>query len=247
MTLQGIVEEGERLLTCYYKAKNDYYNITDRIADEEKDNLRTWIHSGMAYLETYHSQSSEINLFKDAVYNEREDKDFVKILLSALKAYSNISDIKPSIDYSILDTIFNRFPSFIRQLKKRHDNRQTIVVKDEYDIQDLLEAVLRLHFDDVRAEEWCPSYAGGSKRMDFFLNDEKIAIETKMTREGLSDKQIGEQLTIDITNYKQHPNCETLYCFVYDPEGRIRNPNGLIKDLQNIDKEINIKIIIKPD
>ena len=82
--------------------------------------------------------------------------------------------------------------------------------------------------------------------MDFFLNDEKIAIETKMTREGLSDKQIGEQLTIDITNYKQHPNCETLYCFVYDPDGRIRNPNGLIKDLQNIDKEINIKVIIKP-
>lgn len=38
-----------------------------------------------------------------------------------------------------------------------------------------------------------PSYAGGSKRMDFLLKDGEIAIEVKMMiRNGLKDKEIGE-------------------------------------------------------
>lgn len=246
MTLDEIILEGERLLAAYEPTGNLNPHISEALPFNEMSAHSVWIHTGLLYMEKFHPNNHDIGFFKSASSLSSNEKETTANLLSILKGISNVESIKAKTDYSILDNIFNRFPIFIRQLKKRHDNRQTIVVKDEYDIQDLLEAVLRLHFDDVRAEEWCPSYAGGSKRMDFFLNDEKIAIETKMTREGLSDKQIGEQLTIDITNYKQHPNCETLYCFVYDPDGRIRNPNGLIKDLQNIDKEINIIAIIKP-
>jgi REase_DpnII-MboI len=32
-------------------------------------------------------------------------------------------------------------------------------IKDEYDVQDLLHAILRAFFDDVRPEEFVPSYA----------------------------------------------------------------------------------------
>lgn len=56
----------------------------------------------------------------------------------------------------------------------------------------------------MRPEEWVPSYAGGNKRMDFLLKDANIAIEVKMTREKLKEKEVGEQLLIDIANYKQH-------------------------------------------
>lgn len=130
-----------------------------------------------------------------------------------------------------LDQLFLRFNRVARQLRTRHDHRETIVINDEYDVQDLLHALLKLYFDDVRAEEWTPSYAGKSARMDFLLKKEKKVIEVKMTRETLTDKEIGDQLIVDAERYSSHPDCKKLICFVYDPDGYIRNPDGLKQDL----------------
>ena len=52
-----------------------------------------------------------------------------------------------------------------------------------------------------------------------------------MTRYNLKDKEIGNQLINDIIKYKEHPDVNTLYCFVYDPNRYIYNPDGLEKDL----------------
>jgi len=68
-----------------------------------------------------------------------------------------------------IETICNRFHLVARQMRARHDNRETLHVADEYDVQDLLHALLRLYFEDIRPEEYTPSYAGGSSRMDFLL------------------------------------------------------------------------------
>lgn len=87
----------------------------------------------------------------------------------------------------------------------RHNRRETLIITDEYDVQDLLHALLKLYFDDVRPEEWTPSYAGKSARMDFSLKKEKTVIEVKMTRESLSDKEIGDQLIVDVERYSSHP------------------------------------------
>jgi DpnII restriction endonuclease len=78
-----------------------------------------------------------------------------------------------------------------RQLRDRHEGRSTLEIEDEYDVQDLLHSLLRLHFDDVRSEEWTPSYAGGSGRMDFLLKVEQIVIEAKMARPGRSYQESG--------------------------------------------------------
>jgi hypothetical protein len=42
------------------------------------------------------------------------------------------------------------------------------LVQDEYDVQDILKALLRVHFNDVRPEEPNPSIAGQSPRVDFW-------------------------------------------------------------------------------
>lgn len=131
-------------------------------------------------------------------------------------------------------------------MRRRYSNRDTILINDEYDVQDLLNGLFHLHFDDVRPEEWTPSYAGGCNRMDFLLKNEEIAIEVKMTRAGLKDKEFGDQLIIDIAKYKQHPNCKSLYCFVYDPEGIIRNPRGEEKDLEALGDSLPVKVFIRP-
>ncbi len=56
----------------------------------------------------------------------------------------------------LVTTICDRFPIVANTLKERYDNRETLTIKDEYDVQDLLGALLKLHFDDVRPEEWTP-------------------------------------------------------------------------------------------
>lgn len=43
-----------------------------------------------------------------------------------------------------------------------------------------------------------------------------------------------------------HPDCKRLICFVYDVEGRIGNPKGLMADLNN-QHEGFVTVIIKPD
>jgi hypothetical protein len=74
--------------------------------------------------------------------------------------------------FKAVEQLCLRFHSVVRQLRSRHDGRTALVVEDEYDVQDLLHALLRLHFDDIRPEEWTPSYGGKSTRMDFLLKKE---------------------------------------------------------------------------
>lgn len=153
----------------------------------------------------------------------------------------------------VLDGISNvlgickKFHVVARQLRNRRNNRTTLEIEDEYDVQDLLHSLLKIYFDDIRPEEWVPSYAGSSSRIDFLLKKEKIVIEVKKTRKNLIDKEIGEELLIDIAKYKQHSDCKALICFIYDPEGRIGNPRGLENDLNQLsNNELNIITIIEP-
>ncbi|TAE60741.1 MAG: hypothetical protein EAZ76_06190 [Nostocales cyanobacterium] len=148
--------------------------------------------------------------------------------------------------FNNIEIICNRFDSVARQLQIRHSKRQTIKINDEYDVQDLFHALLTLYFDDIRDEECTPSCAGCASRVDFLLKTEQTVIEIKKTSEKLTDKEIGEQLIVDITRYKSHPDCKTLICFVYDPERRIKNPRGIENDLSKTTDGLAVKVFIRP-
>lgn len=146
-----------------------------------------------------------------------------------------------------VEAICDRFHSVAKALRKRHEQRPTLDVKDEYDVQDLLRSLLAVDFDDVRPEEWTPSYAGRATRMDFLLKSEKVVVETKMTRDGLGDRELGEQLIVDIAKYAQHPDCKTLVCFVYDSLGCVANPAGLQADLENQPNGgLAVRVLVRP-
>lgn len=146
----------------------------------------------------------------------------------------------------MIGTLCDKFHFVAKQMRQRHDERHTLDIKDEYDTQDLLHAMLRIYFDDIRAEEWNPSYAGASTRSDFLLKDDKVIIEVKKTRSSLKLKQLSEQLILDIAHYRNNPDCKTLYCFVYDPEGHISNPHGLQNDLSKKENGFNVVVNIVP-
>jgi len=147
---------------------------------------------------------------------------------------------------ALVRTICERFPVVANTLTHRHDNRATLAITDEYDVQDLLEALLKLHFTDVRPEEWTPSYAGNASRMDFLLKPEQIVVESKMTRRGLGQRDLVSQLAVDILRYQSHQDCKTLICFVFDPTGQCTNPQALESDLTKSHGNLNVAIIVHP-
>jgi hypothetical protein len=169
-----------------------------------------------------------------------------KRLLRQLELKFGIEEVSETKSDFIV-TLINSFHSVARQIRNRYSNRQTISIKDEYDVQDLFHALLKIQFEDIRPEENTPSYAGSGTRIDFLLKKEKIVIEIKKTRDNLTDKEIGNQLILDAQHYKSHPDCKKLICFVYDPENRVENPRGLENDLNQLTSdELIVEAYIRP-
>lgn len=144
----------------------------------------------------------------------------------------------------IIERIGRRFDLVARQLKNRYNGRETLIISDEYDVQNLFHSMLKLFFDDVRPEEWTPSYACRCSRMDFLLQPENIVIEIKKTRASLKAKEVSDELIIDKERYRTHPKCKTLIAFVYDPDGYIENPRGIENDLGENEGKMMVKVII---
>jgi DpnII restriction endonuclease len=147
---------------------------------------------------------------------------------------------------AVVIMLCRRFHLFARQLQARHGHRATVRVADEYDVQDLMHALLRVHFEDVRAEEATPSVAGNSGRMDFLLKAERLVLETKMTRRSLGQKEVGDELIVDMKRYRSHPGLRTLVCLVYDPGGFCRSPAALESDLSGGDGRFRSVVIVCP-
>lgn len=238
MTIEELIAEGDSILSGKYISGFCCY----------VDNVRydPWKRKSLMFIQQLYPNNPQVKTFEKHVAENNEEYHCTACL-SILKAFKEVQPKNYVLDYDgLLNNLFEKFHIVARQLMRRHDTRATLQINDEYDVQDLLHALLRLNFDDVRPEEWTPVYAGGANRMDFLLKEEEIAIEVKMTRSGLKDKELGDQLIIDISKYQNHPNCKCLYCFVYDRDGIIRNPRGMEKDLEKLGKDFPVKVYIRP-
>lgn len=256
--LNILISRLDSLPLYQYKGDNSAFNkwyrdteiSIERIFSDKTRHKKDFsdVHFGLLFL----TSSTPTSAFVQA-HNEgrREAKTVLLSFIDEINEYGleeNENDsISAIVDYNkILITLLLNFHRATKQLLNRHSNRQTIEIKDEYDVQDILHSFLKLHFDDVRSEEYTPSYAGGASRIDFLINNQKIAIEVKKTRNNLKDRKVGEELMIDIMRYKSHPKVKYLICFVYDPEGLIRNPAGLENDLTQTQNGLEIRVIICP-
>ena len=130
---------------------------------------------------------------------------------------------------------------------RRPRARAARIVQNENDVHWLFRMMLAIDFDDVRPEEWTPSYAGRSSRMDLLVMPYGIVIETKMTRDTFCDAAVSEQLIVDIAKYRQSKDCRYLFCFVYDPRGHIRNARRLERDLRRLaSPELPVRVAVRP-
>lgn len=152
---------------------------------------------------------------------------------------------KPSSIDELLGIAVRGLPRAMLPLSTRRKGVTALSFRSEYDVQDLLHALLRPWVSDIRAEEFAPSYAGSNTRMDFLLPAHGIVVETKMVRDAAHAKKVGQELIIDIAHYGAHPKCETLWCVVYDPDRLIPNVGGLMSDLEGVHENVHGKVKVK--
>jgi hypothetical protein len=195
-----------------------------------------------------YSKHSEIT------FSPETEKQILDILSRVVKFKTEVDNIlakyQPPITVEkpsrVIESLLERFHSVALEINRRHDNRDSLAIKDEYDVQDLLRGLLKLHFDDINDEEYTPSYGGFCARMDLVLREEQIVIETKMVRKGLAQKKIRDELIIDKAHYRVHPKCKKLYCLVYDPEEKTKNPRGFERDLSDRVDGFETKVFVMP-
>lgn len=152
---------------------------------------------------------------------------------------------KPSTVEELLQIILRGLPRAMHPLTYRRRGAVSLSFETEYDVQDLLHSQLRPWIADIRPEEYTPSYAGTSTRMDFLLPAYKLVIETKIVRDRTHAMKIGNELIIDIEHYRRHPDCDRLWCVIYDQRHLLPNPSGLISDLEGQRSTQNGKVDVR--
>ena len=146
----------------------------------------------------------------------------------------------------LVKAVCGRFHAVVRQLRLRGEYRATLQVEDEVDAQDLLHVLLRIQFNNIDTDEWTPSYSSGALRTTLLLNESRLAVIVKKTRSGLTAKDLTDQLRVDAARYRFHGRCTTLLCFMYDPDGRIGNPQGFEASLTSVNDSFIVDVLVAP-
>jgi len=115
-----------------------------------------------------------------------------------------------------LEHLLRRLPRVARELRLSPGSR--LDVREERDLDDLVRALLPIHFDEVRPEARTPRYAAGT-RTAFVLPEIEAVVVPHLAGLGASEASLNHRMTEDMDQYRDH--CRTLVLFVYDPERRL--------------------------
>lgn len=153
------------------------------------------------------------------------------------------ADISESSVHSI-EHIFKRFSLVVAQLQDRRGDKPPLLMQTEYDVQYLLDGLLRLEFDTVQRESNIEQHGEINPRIDFRIPSENICIETKRISETRPPKEIQKGISDAKEKNRTDANCETLLVFVYDPERLIPNPLQFGEHLSGEADNLTTRVIV---
>ncbi|MBX9721174.1 MAG: hypothetical protein K2X81_07260, partial [Candidatus Obscuribacterales bacterium] len=87
--------------------------------------------------------------------------------------------LAPSTEIRLILQLCSRLNHSAKILNRRRAGKQSFEITDEYDVQDLLQAVLRAYFKYSISEEPISKLSGSSSRADFAIQDLGVIIEAK--------------------------------------------------------------------
>jgi hypothetical protein len=142
-----------------------------------------------------------------------------------------------------LESLLRRVPLVVRQLRSRTSDRPPFRIEDEHDLEDLLRALLPIHFDEVATESRTPPYDPGT-RTDFLVHSGAVALTAKRVRPSTEERRLAAQLEEDAAYHARRPECRTLVCFLYDPEGLLTDPRRLEAVWSRPHADLSVRCVI---
>lgn len=118
--------------------------------------------------------------------------------------------------YIFLESLIERKPHKGGGIQQ--EQLKALTIKNEYDVQHLLYACIKLCYPTARTEV-NEDTGYGSVRTDIFLDADHV-IEVKCTRDNMNLKKLTEEIEADMVHY----SAGNIYFFLYDKEKIIENP-----------------------
>lgn len=133
-------------------------------------------------------------------------------------------------DYVLVEQLCKRLPQVARILASRSRKSKTpYEISDEYDVQDLLHAVLRGYLKYSVQEDPLPKVAGAkSGRSDISIEELGVLIELKYVHGPEDQKRLFEEYSQDLVLYSQWKPLRHLIYLVYN-SADLRDPEAFEK------------------
>jgi hypothetical protein len=128
------------------------------------------------------------------------------------------ADVASHPDVAILERLCRRLPQAARVLVHRtRNNKTSYQVGDEYDVQDLLHALLRGYFKYSVREDPLPKVGGSrSSRADISIEELGALVELKYVRGPADQKRLVEEFSQDLVVYAAWPHLLHLFYVIYN-------------------------------
>lgn len=132
--------------------------------------------------------------------------------------FSGNLSVAPEPDATLIERICRRLPLTARILANRsRKGKAEYDIADEYDVQDLLHAVLRAYLKFSVQEDPLPKIgAAKSSRADISIQELGILIEIKYARGPGDQKRIFDEYSQDLVLYAGWPYLRTLIFLIYN-------------------------------
>ncbi len=220
---------------------------------EDQEVFQREIGNLKSYMKSLGMSSQELFKVESRAYypqNEYSDKNMKENMEKAKERVISYIEQKLCGDMQEepLLRILNNFYFFLESLLERKTHKKSgiqqeqlaaLKIKNEYDIQHLLYACIRLFYPGARVE--VSEDTGYSVvRTDIFLDSSHV-IEVKCTRENMKLKRLIEEIEADMVHY----SAENIYFFLYDKEKIIDNPIAFKESYERKIEGKNIHIIIQ--
>lgn len=168
-----------------------------------------------------------------------------------LPEISDLAEEKKGEKIDMIFTILDRFTSATKPLAERRKGKSPILIDDEYDLQDILQLILKPFFPTIRIEEVVSGQESERfLKIDILIKPLKIGIECKYIRDKTHAKKIVKEINDDIQTYHKNQDCEILIFFIYDKTFQIDNPYLLEEEYSNNqsfgDKKMQVILKIRP-
>lgn len=121
--------------------------------------------------------------------------------------------------------ILERFNHAVNRLSRRKRNKERLfTIHDEYDLQDLLYAMMKPLIPDLKDEVPIEGVASDG-RLDLASQDLKLIVELKRTRSAEHGKTVLAECRDRLVKYAAWPFLEKMVFFIFDPDNHIDDPD----------------------